>query len=307
MIRPKSVRVVEVAPRDGFQMEKSFIPTETKVQIINSLLKCGFKKIEATSFISPKAIPQMKDAADVIAAVDRSTGAKIAALVPNPKGAENAARAGVDEMVTFVSATESHNQSNVNRSIDESLKGFATVLDIATSSKIEVATGIAVAFGCPFEGDVAPERVERIVDSVLGLGVSAITLGDTTGMATPRIVQTTCEHLLQKFGELNLSLHFHNTRGIGLVNVYAALQLGLATFESSVAGLGGCPFATGATGNVCTEDMVYMLHEMGMETGIDLDGLITVSRNVERIIGRTLPGQIMKSGKRDNLSKPVCR
>lgn len=306
MVVSGSVRVVEVAPRDGFQMEKSFIPTETKVQIINSLLKCGFKKIEATSFISPKAIPQMKDAAEVIAAVDRSTGATIAALVPNPKGAENAAQAGVDEMVTFVSATESHNQSNVNRSIDESLEGFATVVEIAKSSQISVATGIAVAFGCPFEGDVAPEKVERIVERVLGLGVRAITLGDTTGMATPRIVRATCEHLLKKFGALSLALHFHNTRGIGLVNVYAALQLGMTMFESSVAGLGGCPFAPGATGNVCTEDLVYMLHELGLETGIDLDGLIAVSRNVERILGRTLPGQIMKSGLRDHLSKRVC-
>jgi hydroxymethylglutaryl-CoA lyase len=303
---PKSVRVVEVAPRDGFQMEKSFIPTEKKVQIINLLLKCGFKKIEATSFISPKAIPQMKDASEVIAAIDRSTGAKIAALVPNPKGAENAARAGVDEMVTFVSATESHTKSNVNRTIGESLKGFATVFEIAKSAKIEVATGIAVAFGCPFEGDVAPEQVERIVDSVLGLGIKAITLGDTTGMATPRIVQTTCDHLLKKFSQLDISLHFHNTRGIGLVNVYAAFQLGLTTFESSVAGLGGCPFAPGATGNVCTEDMVYMLQELGVETGIDLDGLIDVSKYIERIIGRTLPGQIMKSGKRDNFLKLEC-
>lgn len=306
MVMPKNVRVVEVAPRDGFQMEKIFIPTETKIHTINSLLRCGFKKIEATSFISPKAIPQMKDATEVIAAIDRSEGVKIAALVPNPKGAENAALAGVDEMVTFVSASESHNKSNVNRTISESLEGFSKVVEIAKGDGIEVATGIAVAFGCPFEGDVSPEQVERIVESVLSYGIKAITLGDTTGMATPPIVQTTCEHLLKKFPHIDLSLHFHNTRGIGLVNVYAALQLGLTTFESSVAGLGGCPFAPGATGNVCTEDMVYMLQELGIETGIDLDRLINIAIDVEKIIGRTLPGQIMKSGKRKNLSELKC-
>lgn len=303
---PASVRVVEVSPRDGFQIEKNYIATETKVKIINSLLKCGIKKIEATSFISPKAIPQMKDASEVIAGIVRDPGVKIAALVPNSKGAENAARAGVDEMVIFLSATESHNKSNVNRTIRQSLEGFADVLEIAKSASIDVATGICVAFGCPFEGDVEPEKIERIVDRILDMGVETVTLGDTTGMATPRIVQRTCEHLMKKFSNIDISLHFHDTRALGLVNIYAALQIGLTTFESSVAGLGGCPFAPGATGNVCTEDMIYMFHELGIETGIDLDALINVSRKVEKTIGRTLPGKIMKSGPRNKLSRLAC-
>jgi hydroxymethylglutaryl-CoA lyase len=306
MTFPTEVTVVEVGPRDGFQMEKTFIPTETKIELVNSLARCGFTRMEVTSFISPKAIPQMRDAAEVVAGVDRSTGVKVAALVPNAKGAENAAAAGVDEMVTFVSATESHNRSNVNRSIEESLAGFATVMGIAREAKISVATGIAVAFGCPFEGDVAAERVALIVGRLIDLGVGAFTLGDTTGMATPSIVRRTCEHLLSTYPGLEISLHFHNTRGIGLVNVYAALELGFTTFESSVGGLGGCPFAPGATGNVCTEDTVYMLHELGIRTGIDLAALTEVSRRVEQVIGRTLPGQVMKAGTRENLSRHSC-
>lgn len=298
MTLPFSVKVVEVGPRDGFQMEKTFIPTETKISLINSLARCGFNRMEVTSFISPKAIPQMRDAAEVVAGVDRSTGVRVAALVPNPKGAENAVAAGVDEMVTFVSASESHNRSNVNRTISESLTGFETVVKIARDAKISVATGIAVAFGCPFEGDVPAERVASIVGRLLDIGVHAFTLGDTTGLATPLIVTRTCEHLLNKYPGLELSLHFHNTRGVGLVNVYTALQLGFTIFESSVGGLGGCPFAPGATGNVCTEDMVYLFHELGIQTGIELDELIRVARQVEGVIGRPLPGQVMKSGTR---------
>jgi hydroxymethylglutaryl-CoA lyase len=298
---PESVTVVEVGPRDGFQMEPRFIPTATKIEIINSLMKTGIKRIEATSFISPKAIPQMSDAADVIAGMDRSGEIHVEALVPNPKGAENAARAGVDEMKIFLSASESHNRSNVNRTIEESLTGFREVMRIADEAKIPMGAGIAVSFGCPFEGNVPIERLGKIVNRLLDLGVKNITLGDTTGMATPPIVRRTCEYLLKSHSGLSLGLHFHNTRGIGLVNIYEALTIGLTTFESSVGGLGGCPFAPGASGNVCTEDLVYLLHEIGIHTGIELSALIEVAKKTEKVIGHPLPGQVMKAGQRLDL------
>lgn len=297
----KFVNVTEVGPRDGFQMEKQFIPTDIKIEIVNALARCGIRRMEVTSFVSPKAIPQMQDAAQVIAGVDKSLGVHLAALVPNPKGAENAVKAGVDEMVIFLSASESHNQSNVNRTIEESLSGFKTVMEVANAGDIPVRGAIAVAFGCPFEGNVPAEQVKRIVDRLLELGVHGITLGDTTGMATPPIVRMLCGTILKTYPEVDLALHFHNTRGIGLVNVYQALQMGLASFESSVAGLGGCPFAPGATGNVCTEDLVYLLHELNIETDIDLRALLAIARRVEQVIGRTLPGQVMKAGLRLDL------
>jgi len=282
-------------------MEPVFIPTEKKIEIINALAKTGIKRMEVASFISPKAIPQMRDAKEVVAGIDRGLGIRKEALVPNPKGAENAVRAGVDEIRIFVSASESHNRSNVNRTIDESFEGFKDIMRIANEGKIPVGADIAVAFGCPFEGDIPIERLWRIVDRLLELGAKDITLGDTTGMATPPIVRRICESLLKAFPALKLGLHFHNTRGIGLVNIYEALQMGLTTFESSVGGLGGCPFAPGATGNVCTEDLVYMLHELGIHTGIDLKALIGVAKKMEQLIGRTLPGQVMKAGQRLDL------
>ena len=298
---PKTVTVIEVGPRDGFQMERNFIPTETKIGLINALIRTGIRRIEVTSFISPKAIPQMRDAEEVVAAVDRPPGVRLEALVPNPKGAENAARARVDQMRIFLSASEAHNRSNVNRTIEESLTGFEDVVRIAHEAKIALGADVAVAFGCPFEGNVPVEQVGRIVDRLLGLGIREITLGDTTGMATPPLVRERCEYLLSSHPELELGLHFHNTRGIGLVNVYEGLRMGITCFESSVAGLGGCPFAPGATGNVCTEDLVYLLHETGIETGIDLKALINVAKRVEEVIGRSLPGQVMKAGLRLDL------
>jgi len=304
---PKFVKVTEVGPRDGFQMEKQFIPTELKIEIVNALARCGIRRMEVTSFVSPKAIPQMQDAAEVVAGIDRSLEVHLAALVPNPKGAENAVRARVDEIVVFLSASESHNRSNVNRTIKESLDRFKSVLEVARAARIPVNGAIAVSFGCPFEGNVPPERVRGIVDRLLELGVKGISLGDTTGMATPIIVNVLCELLLRAYPGIDLALHFHNTRGIGLVNVYHALQMGLTHFESSLAGMGGCPFAPGATGNICTEDLVYMLHELNIETGINLPALLTVAKRTEQVVGRPLPGQVMKAGLRLDLHNTCQR
>ncbi|UCD81448.1 MAG: hydroxymethylglutaryl-CoA lyase [Desulfobacterales bacterium] len=292
------ITIVEVGSRDGFQMEREFIPTKTKIEIINHLIQTGLRNFEVTSFVSPKAVPQMRDATEVVAGVNRVPGLCLAALVPNPKGAENAAQAGVDEIVVVVSATESHNKSNVNRKIAESLEGFESVAEIGAKAGIPLHGAVAVAFGCPFEGNVPPEQVGNIVERMRALGITEVTLGDTTGMATPPTVRQTTQYLKNRFPEIELALHFHNTRGIGLVNVYEALQLGYKRFESSIGGLGGCPFAPGATGNVATEDMVYLIKELGLDCGVDLEKLIESARVVEQVIGRTLPGQVMKAGSR---------
>ena len=295
---PDRVRVIEVGPRDGFQAEAGWIPTARKTAIVNRLIGAGVPQLEVTSFVSPRAVPQLRDAAEVMAGADRSRGARLTALVPNARGAEAAAAARVDAMVVFVSASESHNLKNVNRSRADSLDGFETVCAIAREAGIPVHGAIATAFGCPFEGDVATEAVVEIAGTFARLGMTGVTLGDTTGMATPPLVADRCRALKAAVPDLEISLHFHNTRGVGLVNVYAGLTEGITTFESAVGGLGGCPFAPGATGNICTEDLVYLLDACGVETGIDLDALIGIARDVETLIGRTLPGQVMKAGPR---------
>lgn len=302
MALPKKVLVGEVGPRDGLQIEQDFIPTATKVELINGLIDAGVKEIEYSSFVSPRAVPQLADATEVLAALDRSTDVHLVALVPNAKGAERAVEAGVDELRVFVSASESHNQKNVNRSVEDSLRGFEDVLRIATAAGRPVSGAIATSFGCPFEGDVPVEQVGKIAKRFFELGMVGVGLGDTTGMATPPLVVERCRHLRAEVPNLPITLHFHNTRGIGLANVMAGLDEGIDRYESSFAGLGGCPFAPGATGNICTEDLVFLLHEMGIETGIDLEKLCHVARRVEQVVGRSLPGQVMKAGPRLNLS-----
>lgn len=295
---PQSVVVTEVGTRDGFQMEAAVIPTATKVEVLHALIAAGLKRIEATSFVSPRAVPQLADAAEVLAALNHPPGVTLAALVPNAKGAERAAAAGADEMVCFVSASETHNQINMNKSIGEIMEGYKPVAEIAKAAGVPIHGAFATAFGCPFEGDVPADQVARIAERFVALGVHAISLGDTTGMATPPIVARLCETLMQRFPGVEFALHFHNTRGVGLANVMEGLRHGIRHYESSIGGLGGCPFAAGATGNICTEDLVYLLQEMGIETGIDLEALIAVARKVQGVIGRELPGQVMKAGPR---------
>ena len=294
----RRITVREVGPRDGFQIEETFIPTHEKIAVVYGLIAAGVREIEVTSFVSPRAVPQLADAADVVAGADRSTGARLTALVPNARGAERAADAGVDVMAVFCSASESHNRKNVNRSIAASLEGFKEVARIAEGAGIELSGGIATAFGCPFEGEVPPSALVRIAKAYRDLGIRHVGLGDTTGMATPPVVRAALRALREEVPEADIGLHFHNTRGIGLANVLVGLSEGVTYYDASVAGLGGCPFAAGATGNICTEDLVYLLHESGYATGIDLEALIEVARHLERILGRTLPGQVMKAGPR---------
>jgi hydroxymethylglutaryl-CoA lyase len=298
MSRPSKVIVTEVGPRDGFQIEHDFIPTATKIALINQLIDAGVPRIEFSSFVSPRAVPQLADAAEVLTGIDRSRGTELIALVPNAKGAARAVEAGADELCVFVSASETHNRKNVNRTIEESLAGFAEVMAIAGRAGRPVHGAIATAFGCPFEGDVPVEQVVRIAKKFRELGMVGVNLGDTTGMATPPLVVERCRHLGAEVPELPITLHFHNTRGLGLVNVMAGLDEGVDRYESSFAGLGGCPFAPGATGNICTEDLVNLLDELGIATGIDLARLCGVARRVEEVIGRPLPGQVMRAGPR---------
>jgi hydroxymethylglutaryl-CoA lyase len=294
--RPR-VAVTEVGTRDGFQSEAVFIPTADKAGVIDALIGAGVTHVEATSFVSPRAVPQLADAHEVLARVARRADAHLSALVPNPRGAERALGAGVDEMVAFVSASETHNRANLNAPIADSLANVAEVAAIARG-RVPLRGAIACAFGCPFEGEVPVDAALRVADAYAALGIDRLTLGDTTGMATPPTVARLVQAIAGRFPQMRVALHFHNTRGIGLANVMVGLDLGIREFESSIGGLGGCPFAPGATGNVCTEDLVYLLEESGFDTGVDLEALIAVAQRVEAIIGRTLPGQVMKAGPR---------
>jgi len=291
------VRVTEVGTRDGFQAEHDFIPTAAKAEVIDALVGAGIRHIEATSFVSPKAVPQLADAADMLARLKRRREAHVAALVPNARGAERALAAQVDEMVLFVSASETHNVANLNAPIAGSLANVREVAQVV-AGRTPLRGAVACAFGCPFEGEVPVDAALRVVEAYANVGIDRLTLGDTTGMATPPTVTKLVRAVADRFPSMTTALHFHNTRGVGLANVVVGLELGIREFESSIAGLGGCPFAPGATGNICTEDLVYLLEESGYDTGVDLEALIEVAKRVEALIGRPLPGQVMKAGPR---------
>ena len=293
---PERVTICEVGTRDGFQIEPDFIPTEQKIEAVNALSEAGVPRIEVTSFVHPKVVPQLRDAEAVMAAIRRRPGTRYAALVPNDKGASRAVDAGVDAIHTVLSASESHNLANVNMTIAESIDKLRAVAQIANRAGVPMQCGISTSFGCPFEGDVPVDRLERVVAQLVDLGARGIGLADTTGMANPRQVATVLERLTPRFPGIEWTLHTHDTRAMAIPNILAALEFGVTNFDASIGGLGGCPFAPGASGNVCSEDLVHCLHAMGIATGIDLDRLVAVSRRVEQIIGRALPGQIIKAG-----------
>jgi hydroxymethylglutaryl-CoA lyase len=295
---PAAVEITEVGLRDGIQNESVFIPTDAKIRLLDALIDAGVRHFEATSFVSPRAVPQLKDAAEVIAGVRRHPGVILGVLAPNRKGIERALAAGVDEVAVFLSLSESHNLKNLNRSVARSLEDVREAADIVRGTGVRLKGAIATAFGCPFEGEVSLDRMEEIASCFADWGYESLTLGDTTGMATPPLVRETVGRLRARLPTLKLNLHFHNTRGIGLVNVMEGLSLGITSYESSLAGIGGCPFAPGATGNICTEDTVHLMEQVGVDTGIDLEKLTAVARDLERILGRPLPGQVMRSGPR---------
>ena len=296
---PDRVTLCEVGTRDGFQIEPDFIPTDVKIEVVDLLSAAGVPRIEVTSFVHPKVVPALRDAAEVMAGISRLPGTRYAALVPNDKGASRAVDAGVDAIHTVVSASESHNLANVNMTIAGSIEKLRGVMQIAERAKVPVGCGISTSFGCPFEGRTALPQLESVVRRLVDIGARAIGLADTTGMANPRQVTEALEHLIPRFPGIEWTLHTHDTRAMAIPNILAAVACGVTHFDASIGGLGGCPFAPGASGNVCSEDLVHCLHAMGIETGIDLDRLVAVSKRVEQVVGRALPGQIVKAGKWD--------
>ncbi|GAA0740049.1 hydroxymethylglutaryl-CoA lyase [Ideonella azotifigens] len=283
---PSHVTLVEVGPRDGLQNEAQPVDTATKVELVHRLQAAGLKEIEATSFVSPKWVPQMADGAAVMAALERRSGVRYSVLTPNLKGWEAAAPTRPDEIVVFGAASEAFSQRNINCSIAESIERFAPVVAAARAAGVKVRGAISCAVGCPYEGDVAPERVELVARLMAGIGVQHVGVADTIGVGTPRKVQAALEAALRHFPLAEVSGHFHDTYGMALANVYASLELGITTFDASVSGLGGCPYAKGATGNVATEDVVYLLHGLGIATGIDLDALIDAGAFIRARLGQ---------------------
>ena len=283
---PTRVQLIDVGPRDGLQNEKSPVPAEVKIGLVHRLQDAGLQEIEVTSFVSPKWVPQMADNVDVMAGMERKAGVRYSVLTPNLQGYEAAVKTQPDEIVVFGSASEAFSRKNINCSIAESIERFAPVVEAALAAGIRVRGAMSCTVGCPYEGDIAPQQVAYLAGLMKGIGVQRVDVADTIGVGTPRTVQRAIEAALQHYGLDEVSGHFHDTYGQALSNTLAALELGVWNYQSSVAGLGGCPYAKGATGNVATEDLVFMLRGMGIETGIDLDKLVDAGAYISDFLGR---------------------
>lgn len=291
------IDIREVSPRDGFQSLAGFIPTDHKLHIIDLLVRAGVKEIEATSFVSPKAVPQLKDAAELMSRLPRQDIVR-AALVANLRGAQDAVAAGVDQLVMVISASEAHNRANVRCSIAQSVKNLDAIFPVARENGVVVNGAIAVAFGCPYQGDVPEGDVSSLVQEFYERGASSVILADTTGMASPRRIDGMVRTFIHGFPGCRFTLHLHNNRGTAMANLLAGLLAGARSFDTALGGIGGCPNVPLAAGNLATEDVVFMLEDMGVETGIDLEKIIQAAVELEKVVGFTLPGQVMKSGPR---------
>jgi isopropylmalate/homocitrate/citramalate synthase len=298
---PERATIYEVGPRDGLQNEAETLPTDVKVAFIDRLTDAGLPAIEAGSFVSAKAIPQLADSGEVFRRIKRGSGVRYPALVPNEKGLERAMAAGVLEIAVFTAASETFNRRNINAGVDESIERFRPVVDRARKEKIRVRGYVSTAFGCPYEGDVPPEAVREVAQRLLDLPVDEISLGDTIGVATPAGVYGVIEALYDSgITRGVLALHFHDTRGTALANVYAGLECGITTFDSSAGGLGGCPYAPGASGNLATEDLLYLLQGLGIETGVSLPRVVEASRAIAKSLKRRLPGRYLAAVSTDS-------
>ena len=286
----------DVVTRDGFQIEPNFIPTDDKVKLVDGLSQCGFAKIEVTSFTSPKAIPMLRDAEEVMGRIQRVPGVEYTVLVPNLRGAERAFESRADEFNLVMSTSETHNLANLRMTREKSFSGLAEVIQYV-NGRTPINVSLSTSFGCPMEGDVPQRVVEGFVQRFADLGVRGLTICDTTGMAHPAQVAKMAHDLQHQFGHLQLTFHFHNTRGMGLANVLAAVQSGITRFDGSLGGLGGCPYAPGASGNISSEDAIHMLDAMGFDTGMDIPRLLALARELPLIVGHPVPGQVAKAGR----------
>jgi len=299
--------IQEVVTRDGFQAESSFIPSADKIALINRLSQAGYAKIEVTSFTSPKAIPMLADAEEVMSKIERVPGVVYTVLIPNLKGAERALRVGVDEFNLVMSVSETHNQSNLRMTRADSATALGDVIRLAHDAKVAVNVSLSTSFGCPMSGMTPLSELMHWIDHFANEGVRGISICDTTGMANPQHVKEVCEQAQSKYPAMEWTLHFHNTRGMGLANALAAVEVGINRFDSSLGGLGGCPYAPGATGNVCTEELVHMFDLMGYNTNINLDLLLECSAQLRDLVGRALPSQLLLAGTVDRIYETVCQ
>lgn len=295
---PDEVSIYEVSPRDGLQNESAQVATHAKVRLIESLVDAGLKRVEVTSFVSPKWVPQMADADQVCQMIERREGVTYSALVPNARGLERAMKAGLDEVAVFISASETHNRKNVNKTIAQTMAAFEKVIGPAVEEGLRVRGYVSTVWGCPYEGEVDPEAAATIARELLDRGCYQISLGDTIGVGTPLQTRRILELFLGHVSAEKLALHLHDTRGTALANVLVGLEMGIRDFDASVGGLGGCPYAPGAAGNLATEDLVYTLHGMGIGTGVDLPAVWNAGQVAEAIVGRELPGKVHRAGVR---------
>ncbi|CAH0161844.1 Hydroxymethylglutaryl-CoA lyase YngG [Peribacillus sp. Bi96] len=293
MIWPENVTIKEVGPRDGLQNEKVMIPAHSKIDWINQLSETGLSYIEVTSFVHPKWIPQLSDSIEVAKGIKRNPDITYAALVPNQRGLESALEANIDEVSVFMSSSETHNLKNINKSISDTLPVMKDVIGSAAKSGKTVRGYVSTVFGCPYEGEVSPEQVFRVCDQLFEYGINEVSLGDTIGVASPRQVALFLERAVKRYDISKMALHFHDTRGMALANVLQSLDYGVETFDSSLGGLGGCPYAPGASGNVATDDLVHMLHNMGIHTGINQEKLIKAASMIQSFLEKPLPSHQM--------------